>query len=167
MSAIRRLKAREAAFFETLFGIRVRRLQGLFGAHWQRWYRQRGLTITPVQGGLLMAIRANPGISQIMLARLMRIEPPTLVQALAPLMKQGFINRRRSPGDGRVFELLLSDAGMNAADTVEETTPEHEAHLLRGLTREERRQFLHLLDKALAGGEEAIASVDTEEAAVS
>lgn len=96
----------EKSFFDTLFGIRIRRLQGLFGVHWQRWFRARGLAITPVQGGVLLAIRSNPGISQITLSRLMRIEPPTLVQTLGPLLKQGLVARVRCP----VMAAFLSSA---------------------------------------------------------
>lgn len=154
--------AREAAFFETLAGIRVRRLQGVFGSHWQKWFRRRGLSITPVQGGLLMAIRENAGISQITLARLMRIEPPTLFQSLTPLIRDRLVVRRRSPEDGRMFELSLSPAGLRAAQTVEDLTPLHEADILRGLDAKERAQFLRLLDKAISGGEQAVAEASDE-----
>lgn len=156
MTAPRRSPAGGAGFLGNLSGIRIRRLQGLFGAHWQRWYRSRGLAITPVQGGLLVTIRENPGISQIMLARSMRIEAPTLVQSLAPLVRKGLVARRRAADDGRSFELSLSPAGLEAAAIVEAETPLQEADILRGLSGAERRQLLRLLDKAIAGGEEAL-----------
>jgi len=141
-------------------GIRIRRLQSLFSGHWQGWFRARGLAVTPVQGGVLLLIRRHPGISQIALARRLRIEPPTLLQSLTPLVNQGFVERDRSAEDGRVYELRLTETGGEAAAMVETSTPEHEADLLRGLSIEERQTFLALLDKAIAGAEAAIDEPD-------
>lgn len=162
MAAMPAKDENERSFFDRLFGIRIRRLQGLFGMHWQKWFRARGLAITPVQGGVLLAIKGNPGISQITLSRLMRIEPPTLVQTLEPLLKQELVARVRSPTDGRVFELSLTQKGQAAAMLVEAETPLHEADLLRHLDSAERLQLLALLDKAIAGAEAAVADRDGE-----
>ncbi|WP_309084675.1 MarR family transcriptional regulator [Chelativorans sp.] len=150
----------ERNLLENIAGIRIRRLQGLFLAHWQKWFSRRGLKVTPVQGGVLLLIRRYPDLSQNTLARLLRIEAPTLQQTLGPLLEQGFVARRRSQADGRIFELRLSEAGVRAAALVEAETPRHEADLLRNLSAEERALFLALLDKAIAGGEAAIAAQD-------
>jgi len=144
-------------FFDALFGIRVRRLQSLFGAHWQRWFRVLDVGVTPVQGGVLLLVRSHPAISQNALARLMKIEPPTLMQALAPLFAQQLVSRRRSATDGRIFELVLTDRGFDIAQRVEQQTPLHELDILRGLDGHERSQLLALLDKAILGAEAALA----------
>lgn len=145
-----------AGLLPGVIGIRIRRLQTLFGSHWQGWFRARGLAVTPVQGGVLLSIRSHPGISQIALARRLRIEPPTLLQSLTPLVAQGFIDRDRSAEDGRVYELRLTKTGLGAAALVESSMPEHEADLLRNLSSSERHTFLALLDKAISGAEAAI-----------
>lgn len=145
-----------AVLLDGVVGIRIRRLQSLFGSHWQNWFRARSLAVTPVQGGVLLLIRRYPGISQIALARRLRIEPPTLVQTLAPLVKQKLVERDRAADDGRVYELRLTKAGIEAAALVETSLPQHEADLLRFLSAEERQRFLELLDKAIAGAEAAI-----------
>lgn len=145
-----------SALLPGVVGIRIRRLQSLFGGHWQGWFRARGLAVTPVQGGVLLSIRRYPGISQIALARRLRIEAPTLIQSLAPLIEQKLVERIRSADDGRVYELRLTKAGLDAAALVEASMPEHEADLLRNLSAEERQTFLCLLDKAIAGAETAL-----------
>ena len=141
---------------EGVIGIRIRRLQSLFASHWQSWFRARALAITPVQGGVLLSIGSYPGISQISLARRLRIEAPTLIQSLTPLVTQKLVERLRSADDGRVYELRLTKAGLEAAALVENSAPEHEADLLRNLSPQERRTFLTLLDKAIAGAEAAV-----------
>ncbi|CDZ49821.1 MarR family winged helix-turn-helix transcriptional regulator [Neorhizobium galegae] len=145
-----------AVLLDGVVGIRIRRLQSLFGSHWQNWFRTHSLAVTPVQGGVLLLIRRYPGISQIALARRLRIEPPTLVQTLSPLIKLKLVERDRAADDGRVSELRLTKAGFEAATLVESSTPQHEADLLRFLSAEERQVFLELLDKAIAGAEAAI-----------
>lgn len=142
---------------DNVIGIRIRRLQSLFGSHWQGWFRTRGLSLTPVQGGVLLVIHRHSDISQVALARRLRIEPPTLIQSLTPLIKQKLVERERCADDARVYKLRLSQAGRDAAAVVNAATPEHEADLLRGLTDQERQQFLTLLDKAIAGAEVAMA----------
>jgi len=146
-----------------VIGIRIRRLQALFSGHWQSWFRARALAVTPVQGGVLLSIRRHPGISQIALARRLRIEPPTLLQSLTPLVNQGLVERDRSAEDGRVYELRLTLAGAAAAALVEASTPEHEADVLRNLSIEERQTLLALLDKAISGAETAIEEQDKTE----
>lgn len=137
-------------------GFRLRRLQGLFVAHFAAWFRDR-LAVTPVQGGILMLVDENPGITQIALARLMRIEPPSLTQALNPLIDARLVERSRAVHDGRAVALTLSRTGRQAVATVRRETPAQELDALSGLTPEERRTFLFLLDKALASTETALA----------
>lgn len=144
------------ALLPGVVGIRIRRLQSLFAGHWQNWFRSRGLAVTPVQGGVLLLIRTHPGISQIALARRLRIEAPTLIQSLTPLIKQKLVERIRSADDGRVYQLRLTQAGVDASALVEASIPEHEADLLRNLSPQERQAFLALLDKAISGAEAAI-----------
>lgn len=136
-------------------GFRLRRLQGQFAAHFVAWFRAAGLDVTPVQGGILLLIDENPGLTQIALARLLRIEPPSLTQALNPLVDAGLVERSRAVHDGRAVALRLSGPGKSAADVVRREMPAQEADALSALTRQERAQFLELLGKALASTEAA------------
>lgn len=146
-----------AANIGTVAGFRLRRLQGLFVAHYMAWMRDHGLAVTPVQGGILLLIEENPGLTQIALARLLRIEPPSLVQALNPLIEAGLVERSRAAHDGRAVALTLSRAGRQAVETVRRETPAQEADALSGLSAEEQRRLLALLEKALASTEAALA----------
>ena len=141
-------------------GFRLRRLQGLFAAHYVAWFRKAGLGVTPVQGGILLLIDENPGLTQIAFARLLRIEPPSLTQALNPLIEAGLVERSRAVHDGRAVALSLSPGGREAVETVRRETPAQEAEALSGLTAGERAAFLNLLDKALASTEAALARTD-------
>lgn len=137
-------------------GYHIRRMHALFGLHWTDWFGTRGLFLTPVQGGILMLIDGNPDCNQTFLARELRVESPTLLQALSPLITNGFVVRRDAPTDRRAKLLSLSEAGQRAADMVRDNLAQHEQVLLSGMTAAERKQFFGLLRKALASAEAVI-----------
>jgi len=130
-------------------GYRLRRLSGLMIAGWGRWMAARGIDVTPVQGGILMLIGGNAGITQVELARLLGIEGPTLLQALGPLRAAGFVTRARSTRDGRAFCLGLTGAGERMAARIEREIPALEANSLAGLDAAERQTLLALVRKAI------------------
>ncbi|MCH5375293.1 MAG: MarR family transcriptional regulator, partial [Planctomycetes bacterium] len=99
----------------------------------------------------------NAGLTQIALARLLKVEAPTLQQALTPLIATGLVERTRSKSDGRAFALRLTRKGQETAAVIAAESRRHEADLLSGLTEKERTQLLALLEKALASGEVATA----------
>ena len=130
-------------------GYRLRRLQTVWLAHWGQSIRRQGLEVSPMQGGLLMMIRDNPGIGHSALARLLSIEAPTLSQSLTPLVAGGFVDRHRTKGDGRAVALKLTQAGAEAVEIVVACSKSHEDALLAQLSEKERSNFMDLLGKAL------------------
>jgi DNA-binding MarR family transcriptional regulator len=145
-----------------IVGFRLRRLQARWITHWGHWFRALGVSTTPVQGGILLLIGANPGINQVALARLLQVEAPTLMQALTPLMRAGLIERVRSTRDRRAFELRLSEAGATVTEVIAADMHRQETDLLGALSAGERKTFLALLDKALASADAATAALSAE-----
>ncbi len=135
---------------ENIAGFRFRRLQTLWNVHWARGVRHLGLEITPMQGGIMLLIDENPGIGHSALARLLKIEAPTLSQTLTPLVEAGLVKRVRARGDGRAVALRLSQKGKQAVARVAAYSRTHEDELLAGLDPAERRALMILLNKALA-----------------
>lgn len=140
-----------------VMGVRLRRLQALFARHWSQFFRAAEIDLSSVQGGLLLLIGDNPGVPQAGFARLLGVEPPSLAQTLAPLVEAGLVERRRDAADGRAMALHLTRRGETVARRIFDGQPQHEARLLAGLTIEERRTLLALLDKAVTSAERALA----------
>lgn len=130
-------------------GFLVRRLHNQFVADWPVAPAGDGPAITPVQGGMLILIDGNPGITQTALSRLLAVEPPTLVQALRPLVERGLVERRRNPTDARTSALHLKPAGQDAMAQVRAGIPAHEEQVLARLSADEQRQLRALLRRAL------------------
>ncbi len=104
-----------------------------------------------MQGGALLLVEENPGISQNALARLLGIEPPTLAQTLNPLTEAGYVQRYDAPNDKRAVALHLTRSGQELARTIQSELPRHEAEVLGALCEEDRKTLLRLIDQAVSG----------------
>ena len=139
------------ACLNPVMGYGVRRLHGLFVAGWSRHFRALGIDVTPMQGGTLLLLDENPGISQNALARLLGVEPPTLAQTLNPLAEAGHVQRRDAPNDKRAVALHLTRSGQDIARTIQAELPRHEAEVLGALCEEDRKTLHRLIDQAVSG----------------
>lgn len=134
-----------------VMGFAVRRLHMAFVAGWARHFRALGIDITPMQGGILVLLEENPGISQNALARLLGVEPPTLAQTMAPLIDAGYVQRYNAPNDGRAVALHLTRRGRDLMRIIEAEVSRHEADVLGALSATERRTLIDLVHRAIAG----------------
>jgi DNA-binding MarR family transcriptional regulator len=148
--------AHSSMILSKVMGYRLRRLHNLFTVRILRWYKDIDLNITPVQAGILLLIDDNRGLMQIDLARLLKVEAPTVNQSLTPLINAGFVTRERSKDDGRAFALHLTPKGQEAVGNVRSGVKENEEVLLAHLSAEERQQLGALLDKAYASAEQVL-----------
>lgn len=142
-----------------LVGYQLRRAHTLFALHWQLSFRDRERRVTPVQGGMLLIIESRPGLTQSALARLMKIEGPTLLQSLDRLQENGLVRRVQREGDRRSYALQLTDAGREVLAEVKRFVPQREDDLLSELSEGERRQLLDLLQRVVRRSQNAIAEL--------
>lgn len=73
------------------------------------------LGLHPGQDVLLSVLSKRTSATQAQLARILRVEPPTLAVMVRRLEASGFVNRTRSPDDARVKIVTLTDQGRSAA----------------------------------------------------
>ena len=138
------------SFMSHGIGYKIRQLHGLMQSGWTSWFARFDVRLTPMQGGLMILVSDHPGLTQMALAGILGIEPPTLSQAIAPLLKRGLVERRKVAGDKRAHALHVTSAGEGAVALVRREIPKQEAAVLKGLSEAEQRELHRLLDKALA-----------------
>jgi DNA-binding MarR family transcriptional regulator len=121
-----------------------------------------GVAPTTAQGiGLLMRLAERDGTTQTDLARLQRVEPPSMCRMIDRLERDGLVERRPRPGDRRAVAVHLTDAGRTAAAEGAAAAAAVDDAVFRGLTPGERRTLADLLGRVLtdldtgAGGEGA------------
>jgi DNA-binding MarR family transcriptional regulator len=110
--------------------------------------KQLGLhEVTPNWVGILALLEHHPGISQIALAKLIRLDRASVGERVARCISKGFIRRVDAPDDRRKYELYLTTRGRRILQRLRERIPAHERQFTATLTDEERLTLQRLLDK--------------------
>ncbi len=130
---------------EDLLAYRLRSAQYLlFTVHSEVFNRYK---ITPGLYGILIAIRYNPGCSQIAVCNRLHIDSSAMVAALDKLQKLEFVERRPSPNDRRQRALYLTEHGVAAMQEIETEVATQEKSLLTNFSTSERTTLMQLLER--------------------
>jgi DNA-binding MarR family transcriptional regulator len=132
----------------------ARRFQQIAVAVFLAEVEAAGYDLTPVQYAALAAIGTNHGVDQVTLAGLIAYDRTTITGVVDRLVQKGLVARQESSRDRRARELKITEAGRR---TLRGLTPVVEAAqriMLRGLTDKEAKEFMRLLQKATAAGNE-------------
>jgi len=103
--------------------------------------------VTPNWIGILALVECHPGISQIALAKLIRLERASVGDRVARCISTGLIRRDDSPHDKRKYALYLTARGRRILQRLRDQIPEHENEFAAQLSFEERLTLIRLLDK--------------------
>ena len=102
------------------------------------------------QWAVLLFLWARDGTTQAELARVVAIEPPTLVRTIDRMVRDDLVTRSPDPDDGRVTRIHLTDRGRALRDgLVPEAVAVNDAVSAR-LTAAESRTLRRLLAKLAA-----------------
>ena len=113
-----------------------------------------GYDLTPVQYAALTAVGANPGLDQVTLAGLMAFDRTTITGVVDRLVQKGLITRQESSRDRRARELTMTVAGRRTLRGMTPAVEDAQRIMLRGLTDNEAKELVRLLQKAIAAGNE-------------
>jgi MarR family transcriptional regulator, temperature-dependent positive regulator of motility len=132
----------------------VRRFQQIAVAVFLSEVEDAGFDLTPVQYAALAAIRTNPGIDQVTLAGVIAYDRTTITGVVDRLVQKGFLVRQASPRDRRAHALHITGAGETTLRAITPAVEQAQRIMLRGLTDTEAEEFMRLLRKAIAAGNE-------------
>lgn len=132
----------------------ARRFQQIAVAVFHAEVEETGHDLTPVQYAALTAIKKHSGLDQVTLAALIAYDRTTITGVVDRLVQKGLVVRRANDRDRRVRELLITDEGQNILRGIEPAVQSAQRIMLRGLTTGEANEFLRLLRKAIAAGNE-------------
>jgi MarR family transcriptional regulator, lower aerobic nicotinate degradation pathway regulator len=93
---------------------------------------------------------AGGPVSQQDLARMLGIDPTTIVAIVDELQAGGFVRRERSTADRRRYELHLTPAGEKVLAAADEAIDEVESEFFRPLAPAERQRFHTTAGKVVA-----------------
>jgi DNA-binding MarR family transcriptional regulator len=133
---------------EESFGYLVNRLARSMAGQLAEELRPAGVGIG--QWAILLFLWARDGMSQAELARVVAIEPPTMVRTVDRMVRDGFVTRESDPRDARVSRIHLTPKGRALRDElVPKAVGVNDANLGL-LTAREASELRRLLGKLLA-----------------
>ena len=101
--------------------------------------------IRPTQYSVMTVIGANPGLSQMAVAKRLGIERARLVHLLDSLEQRDLVSRLRSATDRRSHALHLTARGRTALAQFRRLAAEHERHVAEKIGKENRERLLQIL----------------------
>lgn len=101
--------------------------------------------IRPTQYSVLTVIGANPGLSQMAVAKRLGIERARLVHLLDSLERRRYVKRVKSKTDRRSHALHLTPRGATELAKFKRLAAEHERHVEAKIGRQNRQHLLRIL----------------------
>lgn len=101
--------------------------------------------IKPTQYSVMTVIGANPGLSQMAVAKRLGIERARLVHLLDSLEGRKLLRRVQSATDRRSHALHLTAQGQEALRKFKRLAAEHERHVAEKIGKENRERLLQIL----------------------
>lgn len=98
---------------------------------------------------ILFELWKEDGLSQIDLAKNLKLTAPTINRLVKGLRKAGFVILKRSESDARLVNVFLSEKGRLVKPDVETIWQNLESKITHMLTETERLILLQLLEKVL------------------
>ena len=109
--------------------------------------KMASLGLTQKQGAVLILIGANPGTSQITMAKLLGTDRATMMAMVNRLQAAHLIERRSSQTDRRRSALVLTEAGAQTLAELKHRLARHEKKFTDRFTRAELLQFTEFLSR--------------------
>lgn len=103
--------------------------------------------IRPGMFSAIVLVKANPGISQIELAKELGIDKATMVGLTDRLEDAGWIVRKRSREDRRRHGLTVTAEGQKVYRQLKREMVEHERKFVERFSASERKQLIALLQR--------------------
>lgn len=100
------------------------------------------------QCGYLFQISRNPGLSQDQLAQALHVNRSNVTRQLAILEKNGFVERRRHPGDARILSVYPTEKTLDNMGLIRQFIHAYSDYLTEDFTPDEKKQFLFFLERA-------------------
>ena len=109
------------------------------------------LGLAPAQFMTLLELWQEDGLTQKDLVDRLDVEQATMANTIARMERDGLIERRPHPQDRRARSIYMTDRARSLeAEATNAATGVNEK-LLSSLSDEERKMFIHIMQKILAG----------------
>lgn len=110
---------------------------------------KRGLPIRPSEMGVLNIITETPGPhTPLLLAKLLGVSKPMITAHLTDLAKKGYIEKRQSPADKRVFNVIPTEKALALVESAKADLNRQLARLEQEMGEDDFDNLVRLAQKA-------------------
>lgn len=110
--------------------------------HTNLWAEELGGMCTAPQYAVMSALMSSPDVDQRTLGVMASLDKSSMADVAERLLRRGWIERHRDPGDRRRWILRASDAARDALREVTSTVQNVQDRLLMPLSAEQRQRFV-------------------------
>ena len=128
-----------------IVGFHIRLAHGAVYRHFTETFAE--LDLTQKQVSALWLVDDHPGISQIEVGQLLRMDRATTMTIVNRLQDRGLLRRERSTTDARKQALFLTKGGRAALDQAKQAIREHESWLKDRFSAEEIDKLVEMLTR--------------------
>jgi DNA-binding MarR family transcriptional regulator len=115
-------------------------------------------SITPRQYAVLLAVSQNEDISQTGLVTATGIDRSTLADVARRLVEKGYLQRKRTRTDARMYAVRLTAKGRDTLARTEPSAQRADDKILGTLTQKQRAEFFTILRAIVTGLDELAAA---------
>ncbi|OGO90875.1 MAG: hypothetical protein A2Y17_03425 [Clostridiales bacterium GWF2_38_85] len=126
----------------------IKRISRCFTLYREDKLKDKG--INGYQHTYILKIYQNPGISQEQLANMIFVDKSNVTRQLSALEQNGFIERIPNTDDQRQLLVFPTEKAKDLYPLVCDTIREWNKSILSGLSPDEQKQLISLLDKVAA-----------------
>lgn len=108
------------------------------------------------QCGYLFQVCREPGLSQDQLSQRLHVNRSNVTRQLVMLEKNGFVERRKDPGDARILSVHPTQKALDNIGLIRKTLHEYSDFLTEDFTPEEKAQFIGFLERAASRADEGV-----------
>lgn len=109
--------------------------------------------LTPTQFFILLLLQNRAALSSAELARAMAVAPQSITGLIAPLERDGLIQRRENPDNRRILRIALTTAGLKVYRAAATIAHRLERDLLADFDKRELATFNRMLERLLANAQ--------------
>lgn len=108
------------------------------------------LGLAPAQFMTLLALWDQDGLTQSELVRRLDVEQATMANTLTRMERDGLIERRSNPVDGRSQSIHLTEKSKRLCDPATDAARDQNAAALADFSDQEKEMFLALMRRAIS-----------------
>jgi DNA-binding MarR family transcriptional regulator len=127
-------------------GLLLREISRLYAMRFEE--RAHALSLTLMQGRVLVNLERCEGMSQVRLAELIGVEPMAMVRLLDKMEEEHLVERRTDPQDRRARQLYLTTRARELLVQIWRLAAALRADMFAGVNKTDRECFLRVLETA-------------------